>query len=127
LTIRGAPDYSRFAPTAQLTDFLASMPELQQTGLVEFEAADGLPPVYVILVNCSPTGNYCTDANFLPRLNVVELVCSYSGDPTWYEALGGRIAAFLGWSAFEDNEERQVWPPVEQKQAEPHVAPIEDS
>jgi hypothetical protein len=86
---------------------------LRQTGPVGFETADGLPWAYVILANCDPRGAYCTDGAFLPRVNVVELVCSYSGEPTWYEGLAGRIAAFLDWSAFEDHEERQVWPPVE--------------
>jgi hypothetical protein len=123
LTIRGASDYSRFAATAQLVEFLAAMPELQQTGPVQFEAAADRPWVHVILANCDPKGNYCTDGTLLPRVNVVELVCPYSGDPTWYDALAGRIAAFLGWSAFEDHEQRQVWPPVERSPAEPVAAP----
>jgi hypothetical protein len=116
LTIRGASDYSQFAPTAQLVEFLAAMPEFRQTGPVQFEAADGQSLVCVILANCDQRGNYCTDEVFLQRVNVVELVCSYSGEPTWYDALAGRIAAFLGWSAFEDKEERQVWPRVERKE-----------
>ena len=123
LTIRGAPDYSRFAATAQLVEFLAAMPELRQTSPVQFEAANGQPWVCLILANCDPRGNYRTDGAFLPRVNVVELVCSHSGDPRWYDALACRIAAFLDWSAFEDHEERQVWPPIERRQAEPVAAP----
>ena len=122
LTIRGAPDYSRFVATVELVEFLAVMPELQQTGSVQFEAAGGGPWVHVILADCDPKGSYCTDGALLPRVNVVELVCSYSGDPTWYDALAGRIAAFLGWSAFEDHEQRQVWPPAEQRPDEPGPA-----
>jgi hypothetical protein len=119
LTIRSAPD-SRFAATAPLVEFLAAMPELRQTGPVAFGPADGQPWVSVILAACSPAGNYASDGAFLPRANVVELVCSYSGDPAWYESLAARIARFLGWSAFAD--ERQVWPPAEQRHVEP-VAP----
>ena len=111
LTIRGAPNYSRFAPTAPLVGFLAAMPELRQTGPVAFQAADGQPWLAVMMAACSPAGSYATDGQFLPRVNVVELVCSHSGDPAWYESLAGRVAGFLGWSAFED--ERQVWPLAE--------------
>lgn len=39
---------------------------------------------------------------------MVELVCSDAGDPAWYDALAVRIAEFLGGSAFEDHEERQL-------------------
>ena len=120
LTIRGANDYSRFAATAPLIGFLTAMPELRQTGPVAFQAADGQPWVAVILAVCSPAGNYATDGEFLPRVNVVELVCSYSGDPAWYEALAGQVAGFLGWAAFED--ERRVWPPGEHRHAEPGAA-----
>ncbi|HET6572853.1 MAG TPA: hypothetical protein VFG68_04565 [Fimbriiglobus sp.] len=111
LTIRSDARYSAFAATDRLVEFLAAMPELRQTGPVDFQAADGQPWVAVMMAACSPEGNYATDGEFLPRVNVVELVCSSSGDPEWYDALAGRIAAFLGWSAFVDHEERQVWPP----------------
>ena len=119
MTIRGAPDYSRFTATAPLVEFLAAMPELRPTGPVAFQAADGQPWVTVMMAACGPTGNYASDGAFLPRVNVVELVCSYSGDSAWYDALAGRIAGFLGWSAFEDHEERQVLPLAEQRQAAP--------
>ncbi|QEL16938.1 hypothetical protein [Limnoglobus roseus] len=108
LTIRGGPDYSRFAATAPLVEFLAAMPELRQTGPRDFQAADGQPWVVVIMAACNPAGGYAIDGEFLPRINVVELVCSDSGDPAWYDALAGRIAEFLEWSAFEG--ERQAWP-----------------
>lgn len=119
LTIRSDARYSSFATTAPLFEFLAAVPELRQTGPVEFQSADGQPRVAVMMAACSQEGNYATDGQFHRRVNVVELVCSYSGDPAWYDALAGRIAAFLGWSAFEDHAERQVWPPPEQRHAEP--------
>lgn len=122
LIIRGAPDYSRFAATGALVEYLAAMPELRQTGPQSFQAADGQPWVAVMMAACSPEGNYASDGSHLSRVNVVELVCPYSGDPAWYDALAGRIAGFLGWSAFEDHEERQVWPPAEQRHAEPGAA-----
>lgn len=123
LTIRGAPDYSRFAATAPLVKFLAAMPELSQTGPVAFQASHGKPWVDVILAACDSTGNYASDGALLPRVNVVELVCSYTGDPAWYDSLAGRIAGFLDWSAFEDHEDRQVWPLAVQGHAEPKVEP----
>jgi len=115
LTIRGAPDYSLFAATAPLVEFLAAIPELRQSGPVAFQATDGQPWVAVLMAACDPAGNYASDGAFLPRVNVVELICSYSGDPAWYDALAGRIASFLGWSAFEGREGRQVWPPTESR------------
>jgi hypothetical protein len=109
VTIRGASDHSRYAETAPLVEFLAAMPELRQTGPSAFQAADGQPWVAVILAACGPKGDYAADG-VIPQVNVVELICSYSGDQAWYDALAGRIAGFLGWSAFDDHEGRQVWP-----------------
>jgi hypothetical protein len=112
LTIRSDGRYSRYAATAPLVEFLAAMPELRQTGVVAFEAAAGQPWVAVVLATCNPAGNYASDGAFVPAVNVVELVCSDSDDPAWYEALAGRIAGFLGWTACNDHEQRQVWPPA---------------
>ena len=111
LTIRGAPDYSQFAATAPLVEFLAMMPELRQIGTASFQAADGQPWVSVMMFVCDKQGSYISYKALLPQINVVEVVCSCSCDPSWYEDLAGRIAGFLDWSAFEDYEERQVWPP----------------
>lgn len=111
LTIRSAPDYSRFAATISLVEFLSAQPELRQTGPLAFQSVDGQPWVTVMMASCSREGNYAIEGELIPRVNVVELICSYSGDPDWYEMLARRIAEFLGWSAFAD--ERQVWPPAE--------------
>lgn len=113
LTIRGAPNYSRFTATAPLVEFLAAMPELRQTGPLAFQAADGQPWVAVTMAACDPDGNYASDGAFLSRINVVELACSHAGDSEWYDALASRIARFLGWSAYENHEGRRVWSPAE--------------
>jgi len=119
LTIRSDAGYSRFAATAPLIEILAAIPELKQTGPIAFEAVAGQPWVAVILAACSPAGNYALDGADVPAVNVVEIVCSDSGDTAWYEELADRIAEFLGWSAFEDHDERKVWPHGEQSQAAP--------
>jgi hypothetical protein len=93
-----------------LVEFLSALPELQRTGPDAFRAAAGQPWVSVIVAASDPAGNYSSDGELPPRVNLVELVCSYSGDPSWYDALAGRIAGFLGWVAFEHHERRQVWP-----------------
>jgi hypothetical protein len=113
LTIRSDAQYSQFADTAHLVGYLASIPELRQMGPTLFGSATGQPRVLVMMAACSPAGNYSNDGEFIPQVNVVELVCHYDGDPTWYESLASRIASFLGWSAFEDNEDRQIWPQVQ--------------
>lgn len=108
LTIRADARHSAFAATSPLVAFLATLPELRKTGPVAFEAAEGQPWVAVIMTVCSPEGTYASGGAYLPQVNVVELVCSDAGDPAWYDALAVRIAEFLGWSAFEDHEERQL-------------------
>lgn len=107
LTIRADARYSAFAATSPLVAFLATLPELRRAGPVAFEAAEGQPWVAILMTVCSPEGNYAAEGAHLPlpQVNVVELVCSDAGDPAWYDALAGRIAAFLGWSAFDDHEE----------------------
>jgi hypothetical protein len=111
-TVRFDPSYSRFAATAPLIDFLGAMPELRQTGPMAFEAISGFPGVTVILAECSPAGNYSSDGLFLPRVNIVELVCSNAGDTSWYEAFANRIATFLNWEAVELLEDRLIAPPA---------------
>lgn len=98
--------------TTLLVEFLAAMTELRQIGPVSFQAADGQPWVHLIMAACNSNGGYANDGAFLPQVNVVGLVRPCSGDPAWYDALAGRTAGFLGWSAFEDHEGRQVWPPL---------------
>jgi hypothetical protein len=108
LTIRSDPGYTQFAATASVVEFLGSLPELRQTGPVAFEAAAGHPWVDVILAACDAAGSYASDGAFVPTINVIELVCSDAVDPKWYDELAGRIAGFLGWTAFEEHEGRQV-------------------
>ncbi len=127
LTIRADASYSRFAATVPLVEFLAAMPELRQTSPAAFQAADGQSRVTIMLAACDSAGSYASDGASLPKFNVVELICSSFGDPAWYDALAGRIAAFLGWSVFEDHEARQVWPPIGPTQAEPAPAELRSS
>ncbi len=111
VTIRSDVNYSHSAVTAPLVGFLAGMPELQQIGPAMFGAAADQPWVVVIVAACDPSGNYASDGAAPPAVNVVELVCSDFADPGWYESVSGRIAEYLGWSAFDDHEGQQVWPP----------------
>ena len=95
-----------------LVEFLAKLPELRQTGPASFGPAPGEPWVAVILAKTGPTGGYATDGSLPPSIDIVELVCSDSEYGTgWYDSLAARIAAFLGWVAVEEDENRQVWPP----------------
>jgi hypothetical protein len=111
ITIRGTADYTQFAATAPLVEFLAAMPELRQTGPLSFQAVEGQPWVAVSFAVCGPEGNYSSGGLFLPQINIVELVCSYSSvDMSWYDALAVRIARFLGWSAYDEHNVRRVWP-----------------
>jgi hypothetical protein len=90
------------------------MPELQQTGLIEFQSKENYPGVIIIMAYCDENGGYAIQdkSTYWAKVNVVELICSSYENWQWYEALASRIAKFLGWSAFEDIEERQVWPNI---------------
>jgi hypothetical protein len=105
----GGVGQSQVAETRQLVEFLATLPELRQTGPVAFEGAPGQPWVSVILAKRGSTGGYHTDGSFIPKIDIVELVCSSSEDSSWYDGLASRIAAFLGWNAYEEHENRLVW------------------
>ena len=117
LTLRSDAAYSRLTPTEPLLAFLGEQPELRQAGAMAFESAAGEPWLQVVLARCGPDGSYSSDGSLLPQVNVIELLCSDLGDPGWYESLSARIAAFLGWSVFEDTAERQVWPRPDEPQA----------
>ncbi len=113
LTITPAVGQAPVAEAQPLVDFLADLPELRQTGPVAFEGAPGQPWVSVVLAKTGPTGGYASDGSFIAAIDIVELVCSDAGDASWYDRLAGRIAAFLGWVAVEEHENRQVWPPAD--------------
>lgn len=113
LTIRGDSDYSRYTATAPLVEFLSAIPELRQVDPVTFETVNGQPWACIVLAMCDRNGSYASHGAFVPQINVVEIVCSYSYDPAWYDTLASRIAELLSWSAFEDHSERQVWPRVD--------------
>jgi hypothetical protein len=102
LTILPTGKRAAVADTRRLVDFLASLPELQQTGPIAFGAAPGQPWVAVILAKTGPTGGYASDGSLIPEIDIVELVCSYHGDSAWYEALAQRIAEFLGWEVAQE-------------------------
>lgn len=110
LTIRSDDRYSKFAETASLIAFLGAIPELRQTNPNSFGSVEGKPWVQIMMAVCDSKGNYGNNGECLLQINVVELVCSHSGNPDWYDGLAARIAKFLGWSAIEDHEGRQVWP-----------------
>ena len=110
LTISPHEGYASFVDTSRVTKFLASLPELQQNGPVSFVARPGCPAIQVILARADNEGNYAGDGSFIEEINIIEFVCPYSGNDAWYDALACRIAEFLGWTAREEMEDRQVWP-----------------
>ena len=112
LTIRSDAAHARFTATTALVEFLCGLPELRPTSPIGFESETWRPWVAVLLAVSSPAGDYVSDGAYPPEVNVVELACSHSFDAWWYESLAGRIAEFLGWSAFEEHEGRRVWPPA---------------
>jgi hypothetical protein len=110
LTISPSAGYAELVDTLHVTKFLASLPELQQNSPISFESRPGHPAVQIILARANDDGGYAADGSFIPQINVIELICPYSNDTVWYESLACRIADFLGWTAREEMEDRQVWP-----------------
>ncbi|MGO1072472.1 hypothetical protein [Lysobacter sp. CA199] len=115
LTLRPASSQAEPADTVDLIAYLDAQPELRQIGPVEFESVPGQPQMLMILAKTNPNGGYSSDGKFIPRIDIVELICPYSEPPAWYDALAARIAAFLGWQAIEESESRQIWPRQENR------------
>lgn len=106
LTIRADATYSQAVPTQQVADFLLRYPDVKQTSPVDFIFRDAS----IILALCNAIGNYATYKQFIPEVNVVELVVPYAMPQAPYEALGVALAIHLGWEVFEDHEDRKIWP-----------------
>ncbi len=50
------------------------------------------------------------DGDWPDEVNVIELICSSFGNEAWYESLASQIASHLGWSVFNEHEDRPVYP-----------------
>lgn len=110
LTIRSDADYSRSADAERLAAFLRSLPELVQTDVNTFANAPGQPWVSLVIA-MSNRGSYANRGTPLPAVNLVDVACSYEHDESWYDALGAKIAEFLGWEAVDEHADRTVWHP----------------
>jgi hypothetical protein len=110
LTITPPAGQAQIADTRKVVELLSSIPELHQTGPMTFGTVAGQPWMSVILAKRNRTGGYSTDGASLGSIDIVELVCSHTGDTAWYDSLAVRIAASLGWIAVEEHEDRLVWP-----------------
>lgn len=111
LTICAKGEQHPSAETRRVVDFLSSLPELRQNSPVSFESAAGQPWVAIVLAQSNSTDCYACSGEFVPHINVIDLVCSNYSAVAWYETLAGVIANFLGWTATEEDEQRQVYPP----------------
>jgi hypothetical protein len=109
ITIRSDDRYSVSIETTRLITFLSTIPTLQQTSPVTFGKAIESPWVEIILAKCDDRGGYGSCLEYIPTANVVELFCSYVENIEWYEHLACQIAMFLGWDAWQDSEERQIF------------------
>jgi hypothetical protein len=82
---------------------------LQQTGAMQFGSTSELPSVLVMLEKCNSNGGYASNGEYIPEINIIELICYSDENLAWYEQLAAQIAIFLGWEAWEDDEdERQI-------------------
>jgi hypothetical protein len=109
ITIRSDDKYSLSIETTLLVTFISSIFGLQQTSPVTFGNAIGLPWVAITLAKCNDRGGYSSYHEYIPAIDVIELVCSVYEHPEWYEKIAIKIAEFLGWEALEDGEERQIY------------------
>ena len=111
LTIPRDAAYSESVPVSRAVGLLVELHELRQSGPASFEGTPGTPRVSAVVAEAGPSGNYAVADRAPSSVNVIELVCSYSEDAAWYDALAGRIASALGWEAVQEHEHRRVWPP----------------
>lgn len=108
LTIRADQNYSRCTPIAPLVEFLTKVPGLRQTSHDLFVSTDDAPRVAITLAACDEDGNFACDGSVVSDVNCIEMVCSEYGNAEWYDLLATRIADFLHWAAFEDQQDRQL-------------------
>ncbi|AFY92278.1 hypothetical protein [Chamaesiphon minutus] len=108
ITITSDDKHSLSIETTSLVTFLSSIPVLQQTSPVTFGNAIGSPWVDIILAKCNDRGGYSSYHEYIPTIDIVELVCSAYEHREWYENIATQIAEFLGWEAWEEGEERQI-------------------
>ena len=108
ITIRSNDRYSLSIDTPSILAFLLSIPALQHTGDMQFRNTIGLPSLVVMLEKCSRRGGYGSNGEYIPVINIIELICYEYEKPEWYENPATQIAEFLGWEAWEDDEERQI-------------------
>lgn len=79
LTIRANDDYSHYAETTSLIEFLAKIPALQQIDRMAFSNTANYPWLSLIIAKCNSAGSYAQPPNtFSTDFNVVELICSNS-------------------------------------------------
>lgn len=79
LTIRANADYSHYAETTSLIEFLATIPALQQIDRMVFSNTADHPWLSLIIARCNSAGSYAQPPNtFSTDFNVVELICSNS-------------------------------------------------
>lgn len=117
LTLRGADDYSRMADTGVVLSWLLACPQLQQSGLQSFRAAEGWPWLEVVLAQADAQGNYHTSAAQPDRINVIEFICSSHAPTVDAEALACQLARHLGWGVHEDSEGRRLCAPGDDVEA----------
>lgn len=108
ITIRSDPSYSRTVDPRSVASFLASVPELVQTGINTFSNAAGNPWVRLVLA-MSKDGSYADHGQPHAAINLIDVLCGGQHDPGWYDSLARRIAAFLDWEAVDEVSGRTLW------------------
>jgi hypothetical protein len=110
LTIRSDSTYSNSVATPQLLDLVATLPELSHAGPASFTSAPGQPWLSLIVAKADSACCYVVGETLPSTANILEMVCSDTEEPTWYEALAIRIGASLGWEVLEEHEGRRILP-----------------
>jgi hypothetical protein len=108
ITIQSDDRNSRSIDTPSILAFLSSIPVLKQTDDIEFRNTLGLPSVVVVLTQCNK-GGYSSYGEYIPEIDIIELICYEYEHPEWYENIATQIAIFLDWEAWEESEERQIY------------------
>jgi hypothetical protein len=112
ITIRSDNTYSQFIEIAEISAYLTHTLGLGQTSPLSFFTKPEMLPCQVIIAKCNSSGNYNNNDLTILHINVIELICPYTDNELWYDLLASKIASFLNWKAFEDMEERRIWPTV---------------
>jgi hypothetical protein len=110
LLLRAAPPRPAFVSTSPVIMFLQEWPELVHASPLVFRAAPDHPWISLRLRHSGAAP--AQRDQYTAIIDRIEIECADQHARGYYEQLAGRLAAYLGWTAWTEPGQRIVWPPT---------------